>query len=417
MRNCLILLTSSYPFGPGEPFIANEIDHLSTAFDEVMIVSNDTAADPSYAVPKGVEVLRIPYELPMLGKLLSAFALLQLEPRNELIQLRRSGLPINKRALATILVSWCKGMRFSRIIKRLARARPGARVHAYSYWANDMAIAAALARQQGWVDNAVCRAHRWEVYSDDASSLPFRHFLATRLDRYLFISEDGLEYFRRRVGDYASLGCSRLGTRRLSDGPLSGQHPFVVVSCSSMIPRKRVELIAEALTLMECAATWIHIGDGPSRPAVEAVCARLPPNVRAEFAGQRSNEQVLALLQSRHPSVFVNLSDSEGVPVSIMEAMSAGVPVVATSVGGVGEIVIDGKNGRLLSPDPAAVEVATALKGFVGMPDQEYRRCAGAAWSTWSGKFNADKNYIGFLQTAFGLTPRGEGARPKQPAS
>jgi glycosyltransferase involved in cell wall biosynthesis len=58
--------------------------------------------------------------------------------------------------------------------------------------------------------------------------------------------------------------------------------------------------------------------------------------------------------------VFVNASTTEGVPVSIMEAMSFGVPVVATDVGGTGELV-NSRNGALLVPNPTPAEIADAI--------------------------------------------------------
>src|SRR5438445_18698 len=70
---------------------------------------------------------------------------------------------VSRSILATALVSWFKAEKFARIIRRLAARVPGAEVHVYSYWASDMAVAAAVARRKAWVPRAYCRAHEWDV--------------------------------------------------------------------------------------------------------------------------------------------------------------------------------------------------------------------------------------------------------------
>ena len=118
-------------------------------------------------------------------------------------------------------------------------------------------LAAAVARRKAWVHRAYCRAHEWDVYMNREGFLPFRHFLATHLDHYLFVSEHGRRYFETLMGrSYPSVGCSRLGTPPVSAAPLARVRPFTLVSCSGLIPLKRVELIAKALThvIILCAS-------------------------------------------------------------------------------------------------------------------------------------------------------------------
>ena len=98
------------------------------------------------------------------------------------------------------------------------------------------------------------------------------------------------------------------------------------------------------------------VGDGPGRKAVEG-------STRVEVLGPRRD--VAELLADS--DVFVLSSRSEGFPVSILEAMAAGLPVVASDVGGVGEAVVDGETGFLVPPgDPDAL--AEALARLVADP-------------------------------------------------
>lgn len=406
MRRVLVLLTSSYPYGAGETFIANEIPYLEAAFDELVIVSNDTFSDRRYPLSEGMTCLRVPYELSPTERLRSPLTLFETEPREELGRVRTAyGLPVTRRVRNTVLVSWAKAKKFSRILRCLAEERPGAQICAYSYWANDMALAAAVAKARGWVHIAVCRAHRWDVYFEGSAAgfLPFRPFLAENLDHYSFVSKDGLAYFRAREGrDHPSLGHSGLGTVQLAADPLGDRSPFILISCSNMIPRKRIERIAEALGRVRRRVTWIHIGDGPSRSAVERAVARLPGSIRVELTGPLSNPEVRDVYRKRKPSLFVSLSESEGVPVAMMEAISAGVPVVATAVGGVPEIISHRRNGLLLEPHPEVTDVSSAIEAFADMPKADYDTYARAAWSTWNLDYNADVNYPRFVTEVFG---------------
>ena len=92
------------------------------------------------------------------------------------------------------------------------------------------------------------------------------------------------------------------------------------------------------------------VGDGPERPAVEEKVARYGLRDRVEFAGNRLD--VPELLAGSH--VFALFTKWEGFPISILEAMRAGLPVVASDVNGVREAVADGSTGFLAPPQDVA---------------------------------------------------------------
>jgi len=90
------------------------------------------------------------------------------------------------------------------------------------------------------------------------------------------------------------------------------------------------------------------VGDGPSRSRYETLAAQLGLAESIRFTGYQSQPEVAALLTDA--DVFVLPSFAEGVPVTLMEAMSVGLPVVSTTVGGVTELVEDGINGFCVAP-------------------------------------------------------------------
>jgi colanic acid/amylovoran biosynthesis glycosyltransferase len=118
---------------------------------------------------------------------------------------------------------------------------------------------------------------------------------------------------------------------------------------------KGVAVLLEALVEVSKAHPDVHltvVGDGPERARFEARTARLGLERHVTFAGYLSQAEVAA--QLARTDVFVLPSYAEGVPVTLMEAMGAAVPVVATQVGGVSELVDHGSNGYVVRPgDPA----------------------------------------------------------------
>ena len=115
-------------------------------------------------------------------------------------------------------------------------------------------------------------------------------------------------------------------------------------------------------------------GDGPDRSKLEVQAKRLGIARNVEFLGYQSQAQVRGLLQQT--DAFVMASFAEGVPVVLMEAMAAGVPVVATRIAGVPELVDDCASGYLVPPGDVA---ALADKVALLLDDAEMRNRFGAA--------------------------------------
>ena len=87
------------------------------------------------------------------------------------------------------------------------------------------------------------------------------------------------------------------------------------------------------------------VGDGPERSAIEAEIVRLNLQDVVQLLGQR--DDVYQLLSAADVAMLTSLS--EGIPVTLIEAMAAGLPVVATRVGGVEEVVEEGQTGLMVS--------------------------------------------------------------------
>ena len=99
---------------------------------------------------------------------------------------------------------------------------------------------------------------------------------------------------------------------------------------------------------------------------------------------------------------FLNVSSSEGIPVSIMEVQSCGIPVIATAVGGVREIVGE-KTGVLLSANPSETDIANAISSVTGNDIERSFQFREAIRAHWRKRFNAYTNYRAFNEQLMSL--------------
>ncbi|MBI3331799.1 glycosyltransferase [Candidatus Peregrinibacteria bacterium] len=124
--------------------------------------------------------------------------------------------------------------------------------------------------------------------------------------------------------------------------PDPGAHKTYDAVCSArLVPNKGLFEVIDAVALLP-GITLCIIGDGPLRSTLESHARKI--RNRITFTGWlNSQEEVLRTIQSGH--VFVMNSKSEGGPRSALEAMALGMPVIATKVGVMPEVIVDGQNG------------------------------------------------------------------------
>lgn len=144
--------------------------------------------------------------------------------------------------------------------------------------------------------------------------------------------------------------------------------PGRVVMVGRLAPPKRPDLAVEAITRVrrDHPGAELHlVGDGPGRADLERLVARLGAQEAVRLLGTRPD--VPAILSEA--SVVLLASDYEGAPLSLLEGMAAGAPVVASRVAGIPELVVDGESGLLVEPGSAAA-LAAALGGLLADPSR-----------------------------------------------
>lgn len=397
-RAPFLLITESFPFGAGEQFLETEVPYLVERFGSFVLAPTRTDGTPR-SLPAGVHVDRTLAERwrrpdgHALALLRSEFWRELLSPRAALrpARARRAWLDL---ARALITRDW---------LLDVLEPSAGAPTLVYTYWLGPQTLGAVFAKRRRPELRVVSRAHRWDLYEEVNSPpyLPFRGLLPEALDVLHPVSDHGRSYLVDRFG-FSPDRClvARLGV----DDPCERARPsdeeaVHILSCSNLVPVKRVPLLARGITAFAARhpdrrVAWTHVGDGPTRSDLEREIENAPENVTSVLRGRLSNREVLALYRRSPVDVFVNVSASEGVPVSIMEAQSFGVPVIATAVGGTPEIVSD-VSGRLLPADPAPEAIADALAEVTVAPDA-WRTLSDGAYRSWSERYDARRNYTRF---------------------
>lgn len=132
-----------------------------------------------------------------------------------------------------------------------------------------------------------------------------------------------------------------------------------LVTAGRLVSWKCIDSIIEAVGRMDDVGLLI-CGDGPERTHLEQLAKNLGVTDRIYFAGQRNRKAALALMAGC--DIFVLASTYEGLPHVVLEAMSLGLPVIATSAGGIPELVQDGKTGILIEGGDAEALRAAVLQ-------------------------------------------------------
>lgn len=403
----LVLFTQSYPYAVAmeNTFIEPELPYLRAAFERVIVVPVQCGGART-RVPADVEVDEsLAERLAGASRLeLGARALRSPLARRELLGQR--WIVRNPRALRAL--AWCAGR--ADLVRTWAgewlarRGLSAGRCVAYTFWCDEIAVGLAQLKVAQPALVVASRAHGIDLYAErhEPPYLPCRELTLRQLDGLFPDSERGVRYVAEQYPWFAArcqpalMGVGDPGFVAKA----SNDRAWSVVSCSRLVAVKRVDLIARAVAeaarrMPALEMRWQHFGEGPLRGEIEAIVKReLPDNARAELAGYPSHEALMDFYRTQPVDVFVNASSSEGTPVAIMEAVSCGIPVIATAVGGNPEIASDA-NGVLVSADPAPSELADALVGLARDRRLCERKRLGSR-SVWHRKYDAAHNYATF---------------------
>ncbi|EOT2902265.1 glycosyltransferase [Clostridium perfringens] len=271
----------------------------------------------------------------------------------------------------------------------------------YSYWMHIHAYIGIKIKEYLKNGKVITRCHRYDLYeyANDNNYIPMRNYIIKNIDRIYSISDDGKDYLKKQYNiEENKIKISRLGTIDYGIQEWKDDRLLRIVSCSWVVKVKRVEKIVEALSnIKDISIEWVHFGDGNCLNDVKEKAKNLSENINCIFKGAVSNKDILKYYKENSIDIFLNVSESEGIPVSIMEVQSFGVPVIATDVGGVSEQVFNYKNGILIDKEFLIEDLIKSIRLFWEMDLNEYLRYRKESREIWESKYSADKNYNEFI--------------------
>jgi glycosyltransferase involved in cell wall biosynthesis len=245
----------------------------------------------------------------------------------------------------------------------------------FTFWFNGWATTLAHLKKKGKIESFFSRIHGTDLFEfriPVTHHIPFRKFQLKHVTRIFSVSKNGADYLIEKYPAYKTkVTVNYLGVKGYTFKPLDKNGVFTIVSCSIMDIIKRVYLIPEILKHIKAPVKWIHIGQkvltDPTMPFFDKKLQELMrdhKNVQVEILGFLPNDRVFELYGKNSINLFLSCSDSEGLPVSMMEATGFGIPVMATDVGGCKEIVTE-RTGILISQDFDPKHAADLISNFM----------------------------------------------------
>lgn len=404
----LLMLTKFYPYGNEEAFIENEIEVLSKKFEKIVIIACevDNKEERVRKVPNNVKTYKVISKQKKMQTIIDGIVGIKkiFNMSNEMKYEINYCNNIFKK-LFLLYFEQKSNRIFSQIEQQdFLRDIKNEKFILYSYWLFTTAKVGVNLKKvlNNNIIYSFCRAHRYDLYEERNSLkyLPYRSLLLKNYDSIFPCSNDGVEYLKNKYSDYSNkIKVSFLGTLDNGLSKYSDDNIFRIVSCSRLEPVKRVNRIVEALSLIDITdkmIEWTHIGGGREFDTIKKLIDKKikNKNIKINLLGNVPNKDVINFYKNSKVDLFINVSSSEGLPVSIMESISFGIPVIATNVGGTSEIVIDGVDGYLLSSNFENRELAKLIiKIIKAKESEEYNNMRMQSRELWEKRFQARNNY------------------------
>jgi glycosyltransferase involved in cell wall biosynthesis len=366
----LLIFTDHYPYGSSESFFQTELENISKAFNNLVIFPLDCSSDISRKriTPENVEIITPVFKSYKSKATLTLCGVFNFSPIAPFVaEFFRSecwkSIPKFRNWFVHLILTRALIHSFNKTFSN----KKNEEYILYFYWGlrwSQVLPFVNLAQKK-----VVVRFHGSDLYDERNNGyIPFRKEQLKKIDLAVFVSEMGKNYL---IDKYKHLlretFVARLGTEDYGKG-VHSEDKAHIVSCSNIIPLKQIDLLVRALKFISLEVQWTHIGDGPLKGTIVDLTSELGKNVTVCFKGQLTTSELMKFYKETPVSVFINTSLSEGVPVSVMEALSFGVPVIATDVGGTKEIV-DEKVGYLVSASISPDDLARKIEELINRTD------------------------------------------------
>jgi colanic acid/amylovoran biosynthesis glycosyltransferase len=407
-KNRLVVIVNDYPLGYGEPFFENELTTLSESFTDILLLITNEPENKTalFHLPDNVKVI-------FLNKLNNNRSLLYMLSLNYWAIIKELFHIIIFLKLR-ITISILKDIFFYErervfIEKGLIKIIKEHKVDIlstvfYTYWFDQHTYSLSCMKKR---NNKLCvysRIHGWDLYFErhESNYLPFRAKTIRTINKTITISNQGYQYLKTKLKiDATHIETGYLGTeKQRANQHLYDKKTLYLLSLSFISPVKNLTLLIDAISISSVNIEWTHIGGSKEQEDEIKSYAREKisdkSNIKYRFMGTLDSFSVHQIMSNSPIDLFINTSHSEGLPVSMMEAISHEIPIVGPNVGGIGEIILHTQNGYLLSTKPMAAEICAVIQTHASKSTEEIISMKKKCVEVWGDKFNARKNYIKF---------------------
>ena len=413
-NSTLVLFTKQYPFGHAETYLNNEIQFLDAAFKDVILVPVDAykfgEVNPIVAALKNTRVFKINNSKKSSGffkRVQRSIQCLRIV-LNEILNGREPWMHIRKLrfCLTYLKVGYGQAENLHDFI-----GDKNGHVVLYSYWLQKGTIAGIFYKRYfNTASKLINRAHSSDLYHRDWNDIiqmesapfyPFEYFKVSESDHVYAISDHGVAHLQK-VFPYFSdrFSVARLAVKdSVKINPFADKGLFRVVTCSGITPNKRVYFLPQILHLLkDLPVEWVHLGEGKGQnlEVLQREIDKYQVQDRITIKGRMDNAEIFRYYENEQVNLIMNLSKAEGIPVSLMEAISFGIPGLVTNTVGNPE-VIDETCGYIVEVDFDPKHIADLIRGMYQNHalQMELRTCARHMFER---RYHAEKNYTQFVE-------------------
>lgn len=356
----ILYVTLSSPFGKGEAFITQELQELIKQGHEICVCPIKPSGSTIHSGTPPLQLNARRQALISLEVLRVATSQLLSQPKIRRIIMKVLQADTTPKVWLRNLAVMPKALWIAR------QAREWKADHIHAHWIHMCASAAMVASEITGIPFSIT-AHRGDI--DDNNLLAMK---ADKAQFVRFIADFGKRLFEQHVTPDERHRLIRLNMgvavpEQIS--PYTASRRLRIACAANFIPLKSQQTLIEAASILQDRGVEITLflaGDGPTLQDCKKLSGQL--QIDAQFPGVVAHKVLLEMYRRREVDVVALSSTVEGIPVCLMEAMAYGIPIVATEVGGVPEL-LSGNCGLMVPPkEPEAL--AEALMSLIDNPER-----------------------------------------------
>jgi glycosyltransferase involved in cell wall biosynthesis len=363
----IIIFTETYPYQGGEQFLINDYYFLANHFDKFIVFPQlnvkDKFTNQVSKLPKNIIVENLKVNCDSKSKINIALKNYKL-----IFNLFYHELIKNPKRIAFLkdlkqnLALFFECIDIERSLNNYIAQNKIKNTVFHAAWMNKYALVLSISKYKQHIKHFSFRVHGYDLFYERTKNnyLPFENFNYAHTNKVILNSKYSYDYKLKQTPFKLKLDYNYFSIEKSSLNP-KNENKFHIVSCSNLIPLKRVNLIFNALKLIKFKIKWTHFGDGPEKTNLNP--NDLPSHIEFVLKGNVDNKKIHDFYKKTPINLFIHTSETEGLGYAIFEALSFGIPCIACDAGGTKDLVNE-NTGKLLPKNISEDELAKEILNF-----------------------------------------------------